>query len=75
MNSGPDGRLILKGAGSDKTVLVTDNFHNTISGKNVNRLTVSNIHFTRNQVILIKIYIQRFINNSRLLHHKEKLQQ
>ena len=52
MNSGPEGRLVIKGAGSDKTVLVTDNFHNTLSGYNVNRLTISDIHFTRNQVII-----------------------
>ena len=75
LNSGPDGRLVIKGAGSDKTVLVTDNFHNTMSGSNINRLTISDIHFTRNQVILLNIYIQLLINICRLLHLKEKLQQ
>ena len=50
INTGSDGRLVIKGAGSDKTVLVTDNFHNAISGFNVNRLTISDVHFTRNQV-------------------------
>ena len=51
-HSGTNGRLVIKGAGSDRTVLVSDNFHNTISGYNVNRLTISDMHFTRYEVSL-----------------------
>ena len=40
----------MKGSGSDVTRIVTDNFHDTIFGRNVSRITISNIHFTRNKV-------------------------
>ncbi|BDS06294.1 hypothetical protein NT6N_13340 [Oceaniferula spumae] len=44
---GPKGRLIFKGAGMDKTVLVfSDNIH-AITGKNVYRVTMSDMHMTR----------------------------
>jgi len=44
---GPQGRLVFKGAGIDKTTLVfSDNTH-AISGRNVFRVTMSDMHMTR----------------------------
>ena len=42
---GQGGRLVIKGAGMHNTVIVTDNWHNTIVGQGVRNLTVRNIHF------------------------------
>ena len=46
---GRKGRLIIEGAGMHDTVIVTDNWHNTIVGRGVRKLTVRNIHFTRDR--------------------------
>lgn len=44
---GPDGRLVFQGAGMDKTLLVfSDNIH-AISGRNVFRVTMADMHMTR----------------------------
>lgn len=44
---GPKGRLVIRGAGMDRTVLVfSDNIH-AIAGRNVFRVTVADLHMTR----------------------------
>ena len=48
--SGPGGRLILTGGSQYNTEILSDNFHNTLTGNNVNKLTISNIHFKRDKV-------------------------
>ena len=32
-------------------MIVSDNFHNTLSGTNINKLTIANIHFKRDKVL------------------------
>ena len=46
---GQCGRLIIEGAGSHETVLVTDPWHTTLQGQGVRRLTVRNIMFKRDR--------------------------
>ena len=53
--AGPKGRLIFKGDSSYTTTIISDNFHNTIIGKNVSRLTVSDLHFSKYKVIRLLI--------------------
>ena len=48
--SGPGGRLILTGGSQYNTEILSDNFHITLTGNNVNKLTISNIHFKRDKV-------------------------
>eukprot|EP00051_Salpingoeca_urceolata_P029402 m.6700 g.6700 ORF g.6700 m.6700 type:complete len:415 (+) comp2714_c0_seq1:94-1338(+) len=46
---GPQGRLVIAGAGMNATTLSFSNRHNhTMRGRHVYRLTVRDIHFTRN---------------------------
>ncbi|BCU76385.1 hypothetical protein [Luteolibacter sp. LG18] len=47
VNPGPEGRLILQGAGMDKTVLVFSNDIHAVFGRNVFRVTMSDMHMTR----------------------------
>ena len=62
--SGAGGRLILTGSSQEKTVIVSDNFHNTLSATNVNKLTIANIHFKRDKVYrytsIIYLWISKF---------------
>ena len=44
---GEEGRFVIEGVDFNSTVLVTDNWHNTLQGTNIRRLTVRKIHFTR----------------------------
>ena len=48
--SGLNGRLLVTGDSDSNTVLISDNFKDTLRGENVNRLTIANIHFTRDKV-------------------------
>ena len=38
------------GDSDSNTVLISDNFRDTLRGENVNGLTIANIHFTRDKV-------------------------
>merc|ERR1712032_145319 len=48
---GSGGRLTITGDSDSNTVLISDNFKDTLKGENVSRVTIANIHFTRDKVI------------------------
>ena len=50
-NAGTEGRLIFRGNDSSNTVIISDNFHNTLAGRNVSRITISHLHFARDKVL------------------------
>ncbi|MFD0895719.1 right-handed parallel beta-helix repeat-containing protein [Luteolibacter ambystomatis] len=47
VNPGPDGRLVFKGAGMEKTVLVFNNDIHAIFGRKVFHVTMADMHMTR----------------------------
>jgi hypothetical protein len=46
ISPGPAGRLILRGAGSDRTTLVFDTHHDEIFGRNTSHVSFIGLHFT-----------------------------